>query len=130
MCIRDSIKDDEGNSKGFAFVELGSEEQMQQAIRLRDNVIKGRPVEIKRSTSRITEKKAVRGKRDRAEKRNEWKFKPKLNKTAHRKAKLELESPKKVTYNPKEQKESEQDGNKEVKEGMSNDDFRKMLLNK
>lgn len=126
------IKDDEENSKGFAFVELGSEEQMQQAIRLRDNVIKGRPVEIKKSTSRITEKKAAPGKRNRPEKRNEWKFKPKVVKATHRKAKLELQSPKKTEHSPKskEKKESEQESNKEIKEGMSNDDFRKMLLNK
>jgi len=123
------VKDNEGNSKGFAYVVLSEEELVQQAIRLKDNAIKGRPVKIERSTRKITEKKDMEEsfrKRKKSEKGREHKYKPKDIKRKNKKQKIDTTVPE---AEPKAKEvvkmEKEAETNKETKEGITNEDFRR-----
>ncbi len=56
-CVKKTIviRDAEGGSQGFGFVEFQTEDQLTQALALKDRMVKGRPVVIRRSTRKITE---------------------------------------------------------------------------
>jgi polyadenylate-binding protein len=97
-------KDENGNSKGFGFVEFEDEESLKKALLLTGKIIRGRPVTIKMSTRNIT--------------RN--------NK---RKASGDLGGEMKIGKKQKvdESKISEEVKSEEKKSGLSNKDFRKFL---
>lgn len=51
------VKDEEGKSKGFGFVELESIEEMKSAVELSGKLLKNRPISIKESNRNITKKR-------------------------------------------------------------------------
>ena len=44
------VRDLDGSSRGFGFVDLKTEQQMKQALGLKERIVKGRPMTIKKST--------------------------------------------------------------------------------
>jgi len=149
------VKDNVGNSRGYAFIEFEQEDAMNKALMLKEKIIKGRPVVIKRSTRRITEEKPERREEKHSyqekshyhhhhdsENRHQDSEKPSKNyremrerkaEWKHRPKKISLETTPKLDKNepvPKEEKKPEikKEQNTEKSENMTNDDFRKMLF--